>query len=531
MAIYLLRFFAVHRLPISSLHVFPARPRTRYVPLTLAFTLMALASIGARAAAFGFDDVARRAADLASRPFSAPQASTPKVLNDLNYDQYRDIRFRPDKAIWKGSSPFELQFFHPGSYYNHPVRMSEIVAGVAREIRFDPQLFDYGKNAIDPKTFRGLGFTGFRVHFPVNNPKYKDEVLVFQGASYFRALGKDQRYGLSARGLAVDTALASGEEFPRFVEFWIEKPAPNARELTIYGLLDSRRVAGAYAFVLRPGVETVTTVKARLFLRENVTKLGIAPLTSMFLFGENQPANSRDYRPEVHDSDTLLVESGTGEWIARPLVNPKRLLVTSFALTNPAGFGLMQRDRVFDNYQDLEARYELRPSAWIEPQGQWGAGRVELVQIPTPDETNDNIVAYWVPDNPPQPRTPLDFEYRIRWQKDNETRPPLAWIVQTRRGHGYLRLPDASVGFVIDFEGPAFRKLPPGSTIESIVTADTNGEIVENHSYRNDVTGGWRLRLRVKQIDAKKPVELRAFLRISDTTLTPTWSYILPAES
>lgn len=506
------------------------RPRTR-VPWRLAFAVLALASLPVRAAPFGFDDVARRAAELASRPYSAPVSAAPKVLNELTYDQYRDIRFRTDKAIWRGSgSLFELQFFHPGSFYTHPVRISEIVAGVAREIAFDPQLFDYGKNVIDPKAMRGLGFTGFRVHFPVNDPKYRDEVLVFQGASYFRALGKGQRYGLSARGLAVDTALGSGEEFPRFVEFWIEKPAPNAKELTIHGLLDSRRVAGAYSFVLRPGTETVTTVKARLYLRENVTKLGIAPLTSMFLFGENQQ-DGRDYRPEVHDSDTLLIQSGTGEWIARPLVNPKRLLVTSFALTNPAGFGLMQRDRMFENYQDLEARYELRPSAWIEPQGKWGAGRIELVQIPTPNETNDNIVAYWVPDAPPPPRTPIDFEYRVRWQKDNETRPPLAWIAQTRRGHGYSKAPDPSIGFVIDFEGPAFRKLPLGSTIESVVTVDSNGQIIENHPYRNDVTGGWRLRLRVKHVDPRKPVELRAFLRIGDTTLTSTWSYIVPAES
>ena len=494
--------------------------------------MLALASFGAHAAAFGFDDVARRAADLAARPYTAPQASAPKALSDLSYDQYRDIRYRPEKAIWRGTgAPFELQFFHPGFYYSQTVRISEIVGGVAREIRFDPDLFDYGKNVVDPKALRGMGFAGFRVHFPINNPKYKDEVLVFQGASYFRALGRDQRYGLSARGLAVDTGLASGEEFPRFVEFWIEKPAPNARELTIYALLDSRRVAGAYAFVVRPGSETVTTVKARIYLREHVSKLGIAPLTSMFLFGENQQQSARDYRPEVHDSDTLLVQSGTGEWIVRPLVNPRRLLVTSFALSNPAGFGLMQRDRSFDNYQDLEARYDLRPSAWIEPIGQWGAGRIELVQIPTPDETNDNIVAYWVPDAPPAPRAPLDVEYRVRWQKDSETRPPLASVAQTRRGHGYSKTPDASVGFVVDFEGPVFKKLPQGSTIESVVTADGNGEILENHPYRNDVTGGWRLRLRVRHVDPRKPIELRAFLRVGDTTVSSTWSYIVPAES
>jgi glucans biosynthesis protein len=282
--------------------------------------------------------------------------------------------------------------------------------------------------------------------------------------------------------------------------------------------------------VLRPGAETVTAVKARVYLRDNVTKLGLAPLTSMFMFGENQHAPSRDYRPEVHDSDVLLIQAGTGEWITRPLVNPKRLLVTSFAMNNPLGFGLMHRDRAFDNYQDLEARYEMRPSAWVEPRGNWGAGRVELVQIPTPDETNDNIVAYWVPDVVPAPRQPLDFEYRVRWQKDNETRPPLAYIAQTRRGHGYSKTPDPTVGFVIDFEGPRFKKLPADAVLESVVTVDTNGVLVENHPYRNEVTGGWRLRLREKPVDDKKPVELRAFLRSDAGALTATWSYILPPE-
>jgi glucans biosynthesis protein len=495
--------------------------------IAVAAAALALATV---AHAFDFDDVARRASALASQPYKAPHTELPKALKDLSYDEYRDIRFKPARSLWRSANlPFEVQLFHPGSHYDKPLRIFELVGGTAREIRFDPELFDYGKNNLDKAALKGLGFSGFRVHFALNTPKYKDEVLVFQGASYFRALGKDQRYGLSARGIAVDTALASGEEFPRFTDFWIERPDPQAKELTLYALLDSESVAGAYRFVVRPGNETVTLVKARIFLRKNVAKLGLAPLTSMYFFGENQPRpGARDYRPEVHDSDILLVQAGTGEWITRPLVNPKRLLVTSFALTNPLGFGLMQRDRSFDNYQDLEARYELRPSAWIEPRGNWGKGRVELVQIPTPDETNDNIVAFWVPDALPAPRAPLDIEYRIRWQKNADTRPPLAWIAQTRRGHGYMRQADPSIGFVIDFEGPALN-LAPDANVESVVTVDGNGQIIENHAYRNEATGGYRLRLRVKQIDDKKPLEMRAFLRAGET-LTPTWSYIVPAE-
>jgi glucans biosynthesis protein len=515
-----------HGVPLMTTHI---APLARWAQLTALAFMTACWSLPA--SAFEFDDVARRAEQLATRGYKAPETKLPKALQTLSYDQYRDIRFKTANALWRNLNlPFELQFFHPGLFYDHPVKISEVVGNVVREVRFSPDFFDYGKNSVDVKQLRDVGFAGFRVHFPLNTPKYKDETLVFQGASYFRALGRDQRYGISARGLAIDTGLASGEEFPRFVEYWIVRPDANAKELTIYALLDSRNATGAYRMVLRPGVETVTVVKSRLYLRENVAKLGIAPLTTMFLFGENQRSPTGDYRPEVHDSDSLLMQSGTGEWILRPLVNPKRLLVTSFAFTNPQGFGLMQRDRKFESYEDLEARYELRPSAWIEPLNKWGAGRVELVQIPSPDETNDNIVAFWVPDTLPAPLKPLDFEYRIRWQKENEARPPLATVAQSRRGHGYSREKDSSIGFVLDFEGPSLKKLAAEAEVESVVDVDGNGTIVENHVYRNEVTGGWRVRLRVKAIDNKKPVEIRAFLRDSTQTQSATWSYVLPPE-
>lgn len=306
--------------------------------------------------AFDFDDLAGRARELASTPYKRPPA-LPKELQGLDYDRYRDIRYKPERFLWRGTNlPFEVAFFHQGLFFDQPVRIHEITGNGVREIAFDPDAFDYGANKLDPAKLRGqgLGFAGFRLHFPVNTPKYKDEVLVFLGASYFRALGKGQSFGASARGLAVDTALPTGEEFPRFVEFWIERPKASASALVVYALLDSRRLAGAYRFVLRPGVNTVLDVKARLYMRENVGKLGLAPLTSMFFFGENQRPSYEDYRPEVHDSDGLAVHSGTGEWIWRPLVNPRRLLVTSFGMTNPRGFGLMQRDRDYLHYEDTE---------------------------------------------------------------------------------------------------------------------------------------------------------------------------------
>ena len=481
------------------------------------------------ALAFNFEDVAQRARQLAAASFKPQESKLPSEIEKLNYDEFRDIRFKPARSLWRADRlPFEIAFFHEGLFFKQPVRINEVSVEGVHEIKFTPDLFDYGSNKIDPGAMRDLGFAGFRVHYAINSPRYKDEVLVFLGASYFRALGKGQIYGLSTRGVAIDTGLASGEEFPRFVEFWIERPAPSATELTIYALLDSRRVSGAYRFLLKPGTDTVTEVKARLFVRENVTKLGLAPLTTMYFFGENQRSGRDDYRPEVHDSDGLSMQLGTGEWIWRPMVNPKRLLVTSFGMTNPVGFGLMQRDREFPHYEDLEARYDLRPSGWVEPKGSWGPGRIELVQIPSADETNDNVVAYWVPDTPIAPKQAYDFEYRVLWQKEPGTRPPSSWVTQTRRGRGYAREDDGSIAFVIDFDGPALRKLPPDAKVEGIVSADTNGEVRELVVHRNDVTGGWRLAVRFRRQDENKPVELRAYLRGGNNILSETWSYILP---
>lgn len=455
--------------------------------------------------AFDFDDVSRRARQLAAASYQKPDSDLPPALRSLSYDQYRDIRFKPEASLWRRDGlPFEVAFFHRGGYFQEPVKINEIVGNSVRAISFDPGSFSYGANKLDQNALRGLGFAGFRLHYPLNQVGYKDEVVAFLGASYFRALGKGQLYGISARGLAIDTAQGSGEEFPRFTEFWLERPEQAAKRIRFYALLDSPRVTGAYRFVLTPGEDTVMDVKVRLYLRDKVALIGVAPLTSMFLLGEDQHFGGDDYRPEVHDSDGLSIHSGSGEWLWRPLLNPKRLLVTSFAQNDLLGFGLMQRDRNFSHYEDLEAHYQQRPSVWIEPRGKWGSGRVELVQIPVPDETNDNIVAFWVSDAPLQPGEARDFEYRMLWQKNKETLPPTAWVVQTRRGRAYTKNPDNSIGLLVDFDGPALRKLAANAKPKPIVSADANGQIVESEVYRNDVNGGWRLSLRVRRSANKR---------------------------
>lgn len=482
------------------------------------------------ASAFDFQDVAQRARRLADDPYKKPDVVLPPELRNLNYENYHQIRYKPERMPWRNAKlPFELDFFPPGWHFDQPVKINEVTAQGVREVRLDQDAFDYGATKVDPGKLRGLGFAGFRVRYAVNSATHKDEVLTFLGASYFRALGKGQRYGLSARGLAIDTALATGEEFPRFVEFWVLRPQASDKQLVIYGLLDSPRAAGAYRFVLTPGIDTVMDVTARLYLRSTVGKLGLAPLTSMFYFGRGQHPVEDDFRPAVHDSDGLSIHMGNDEWVWRPLSDPKRLLVTSFSTTNPIGFGLMQRQRDFANYEDPVLRYELRPSAWVEPKTQWGAGRVELVQIPSPDETNDNIVAYWVPDRLPAPKAAYDYAYRVWWQKDKDTQPPGLHVAQTLYGRGYTHTPDGSISLAVDFEGPPDMESPELKP-EAQVSVDANAKLLEQKMIHNGATGGWRLSLRLQRLDAGKPVEIRASLRSGNKGISETWSYILPPD-
>jgi len=490
---------------------------------------LVIALYAGTAGAFSFEDVAERAQLQARQPYRDTSRKAPAQLAALSYDQYRDIRFRPDRALWRNDKlPFELMFFHLGKFQKQAVRIDEITPQGTQHVPYRAGDFDFGKNKVSPQTWGDLGFAGFRAHYPLNSPAYKDEVVVFLGASYFRALGAGQRYGLWARGLAIDTVGGQGEEFPAFIRFWAVKPAADGNTLTIYALLDSQRATGAYQFDIRPGGETVMDVRVRLFLRDKVATLGIAPLTSMFFFGENQPHRT-DFRPEVHDSDGLMVATGDGEWIWRPLLNPKQTLTTSYSMQNVRGFGLMQRDREFRNYEDSEARYELRPSAWVEPTGQWAPGRVELMQLNTPDESNDNIVAYWVPQDLPAPGQPLEFTYRLHWQgMQQDQRPPGAWVTQTRAGRGFAELAEDEQQYIVDFTGPSLDALPPDATVKAVVSAPANGQIMESNVYRLEANHAWRMTVRVKQLDRNQPTEMRGFLQSGNDVLSETWSNILP---
>ncbi|HUQ53071.1 MAG TPA: glucan biosynthesis protein G [Gammaproteobacteria bacterium] len=491
----------------------------------LAITLVASAPV---ALAFDFDDVATLARRKAAAPYQAPDRAQPKELELLGYDRYRDIRFRPDRAIWRAEGlPFDLMFFHRAQS-NPRVRMNAVVDDKARHLPYDSDDFDFGKNTLSPEEWGELDYAGLRVHYHLNGPQYKDELIVFLGASYFRALAAGTRYGLSARGLAVDTIGGQGEEFPYFPEFWIVKPEPDARTLRMFALLESERVSGAFQFDVTPGDETVVEVHSRLYLRGSINTLGIAPLTSMYQFGENQP-HRVDFRPEVHDSDGLMVATGDGEWLWRPLINPNSALTTSFSMREVRGFGLMQRDRSFTSYEDPETRYDLRPSAWVEPLGSWGAGRVELVQLHTPNETNDNIVAYWVPERLPAPGEPVDFSYRLHWQGARlAQQPPGGRVIQSRVGRGYRELADDQQQFMVDFMGPTLAALPPDAPVKAVVSAPVNGEILETNAYHVEATGAWRMMVLVKQLDTTQALELRGYLQNGADVLTETWSNVVP---
>ncbi|MDN5864861.1 MAG: glucan biosynthesis protein G, partial [Gammaproteobacteria bacterium] len=346
---------------------------------------------------FNFQDVVKKAKELAAKPYKAPE-STPGFLTSLSYDQFRKIRFDPEASLWRASdSNFQVMLVAPGLFFRHIVAIHVVDAAGVHKVPFRKKTFAWPSEAIKKRVPEDLGYAGFKLTYPLNAPDVQNQFLVFAGVSYFRGVGRDQRFGLSARGIAVDTGLAGGEEFPVFTDFWLVRPRPNAHALRFYALLDGPSLTGAYQFIVHPGESTTLEVQAELFLRQDIALLGFAPLTSMFYYGRNTPRPSNMWRGAIHDSNGLLIHSNTGEWLWHPLINPPSLKTEYFEANSPKGFGLMQRERGFRVYQDAEARYDKRPSAWVEPQNDWGKGHVVLVKIPTDSETNDNIVAFWTP--------------------------------------------------------------------------------------------------------------------------------------
>ncbi len=478
-----------------------------------------------------FDAVTSRAKLLAQDDFKPVTAHIPEALAKMDYDQYRSIRFRSDAALWHNESLFEIQLFHAGFLYKEPIILHMATNGDDSTVQFKQEFFNYDAKAaplagIAPKD---IGFAGFRIHYPLNNNQYKDEFAVFQGSSYFRIVGPGQAYGLSARGLAVDTAEPKGEEFPVFREFWMMKPTPAEKHMVMYALLDSPSVTGAYRFDIYPGSPTEMKIQARLFARKDILKVGIAPLTSMHMFGENSVRHFDDFRPEVHDSDGLLMQSSSGEWIWRPLTNHRGLHVSSLGDINPRGFGVLQRDRDFNNYLDTEAKYERRPSLWIKPENSWGKGRVELVEIPSDSEANDNIVAYWVPDQAMKAGDSREFSYRLRSFDADLPEQTVAKVIRTRTGWGAVAAqgnppPKSKRQFAIDFRGGELDKLLPDA-IPEVELQKNSGNITDLRVSKLPDGKTWRASFKVEP-DGNTVVDMRLFMKLRDKRLTEVWSYV-----
>ena len=458
------------------------------------------------------------ARDIASKPYVPPDTTLPESFRGLDYDRYRTIRFLPERALWREENlPFQVQFFHRGFLYLNKVDIFEIAGNRIARIPYQSDAFSFGK-AVPPPANTDLGFGGFRIHAPINNPNHYDEVCVFLGASYFRAIAKGEIYGLSARGLSINTGKAQGEEFPLFKAFWIEKPAPTANSIVVHALLDSKSAAAAYRFTIRPGDTTVFDVEMAIYPRVDLQFPGLAPMTSMFFFGPNDRNNADDFRPAVHDSDGLAIFNGRDEQLWRPLNNPRDLQISIFSDLNPRGFGLMQREKSFFEYQDLESSFERRPSLWVEPIGDWGEGSVQLVEIPTKEEIHDNIAGFWQPKAPLMANGEHTYTYRLHWGPDYPKPSSLAIFSRTAIG---ARADNARL-FVLDLIGDQLKSIDP-KAIRGVVSAD-KAEIKNVVTQPNPQTGGWRLSFEMLNQD-QAPVELRASLMQDDIPLSEVWIY------
>jgi periplasmic glucans biosynthesis protein len=488
------------------------------MPLLAAAGYVHAAEPRPQAARFSGATVRELARQLALQPYKAPADTLPSEFKTLNVDAYQNIQFDPSKALWRGQGrKFTAQFFHRGYIFQDRVDIFEVAGGRAAPLAYSPDLFNFGKVT---RSQGDLGFAGFRIQYPLNRPGAPDEICAFLGASYFRAIAKGQGYGLSARGLAIKTADSGGEEFPVFRSFWLERPAPGSDVLVIHALLDSPSATAAYRFVIRPGETTIFDTETATYPRTDITQAGLAPLTSMFLFDVNGHTRFDDWREAVHDSNGLQLRTGHGETIWRPLTNPRDLQISTFTDTNPRGFGLMQRKRAFADYQDLDSRYEKRPTLWIEPIGDWGKGVVELVEIPSDQEVNDNMVAFWRPQEPLRAKGEYVLNYRLHWCWTPPGQPVMAQAMETRCG---LSVDQSYRQFVIDFVGNSLKGLKPDSPPALDIGCD-RGRIMAAVAQPNPETGGWRIRIDL-DTQGNKLVELHARLMKGDQPLSETWIY------
>ena len=506
----------------SSIARFSALPAIASIVFASAVAAQDFSPALGPAKPFSFDVLADQAKALSEKSFEPYPIEKPELFDKIDYDAHWKIVFRKNHTVDVGDAP--VQFFHQGRYFKEPVTINLVEDGQSREVIYNADYFDMPEDSPARAVEDVAGFAGFRVM----RPDLKTDWISFLGASYFRTDGPDKQYGLSARALAVNTGLSEPEEFPRFTSFYLEQDDASPESIVIYALLDSPSVTGAYRIEAenQDGKGQVLHIKSRLFFRGAVERLGIAPLTSMYWYSETHRNMAFDWRPEVHDSDGLEILTGSGEQIWRPLNNPDRVVTSSFYDENPQGFGLIQRDRNFDHYQDDGVFYNKRASAWVEPEGDWGKGMVQLVELPSDDEIYDNIVAYWLPEDLPEAGDERDFDYSLTWAK---TAPPNAKLAETeasRIGRGGVPgqpRPDDQVKVVVDFAGPAVNGLTVDDGVEPEITVGSGAELIDAYAMPIVGTDDWRMTYDLKFDDTADTIDVRAYLARDGEPLTETW--------
>ena len=483
---------------------------------------------------FGPDALIARAQALAEQPHQGAADALPPPFDSLDYDMYRAIRPRAGHAAGLDiGAQFQADLLPPGWLFNTPVQIS--LPGRRARVDFEPESFDfdprYFPDGAPQGPFPGLGHSGLRIRYPLNSPDRLDDLIVLQGASYFRALARDVAYGLSARGLALGTGGTGPEEFPVTRE--IDVFDTSGGQLHFGCLIDSRRTAAALIVSLRPGnaenPETVMQCDLHLFVREVVADIGIAPLTSMFQHNALGPARVDDFRPAVHDSDVLVVDNGAGERLWRPLANPAQVEMSGFLDDGPRAFGLLQMPDNFAAFRDAEGAYHRRPSAFVEPVGAWGKGAVWLLEIPTANEYADNIVTFWRPLDPLQPGRAHRFRYDLRWTQPGLAALPEAAgleLLPVNSASGVNPEDIASRLFVIDYAVAGDTPLPAPDDLE-LVIAQPEGAVISGQAlYRIE---GERQKLRASFVltpsEASVRCELRMQLRKAGRDIAPVWLY------
>ncbi len=466
-----------------------------------------------------FDLLKEKAKKLLETPFVEIKSHTSKELASLPYDRYKNIRFLTERSLWRSEgNEFQIQFMPPGHLYNYSVNLNELIGSYYSRIPFLEEYFDWsevGNIKLSPE----IGHTGFKIHYPINTNEHTDEFAVFQGATYFRVVSKGQFYGLSARGISINTGMPNvQEEFPVFKEFWIQKPSGFDSKIRVFALMDGKSITGAYLFEITPGETSKSVVTAEIYLRRPVEKLGIAPLTSMFWYGENSQIPQGQAYPEVHDSDGLQFQTENGEVYWRPIDNPKKPNIHAIDLENPKGFGLVQRDRDFASYEDTNMKYQLRPSAWVEPESSLGKGQLHLFRFPTKQDSDDNVTLFWVPTNVPEVGESYHINYTISWNVS----PPrkLGYVVATRTNYGK----DGERQFLIDFKGDKLQSYTEENLPTPVVESWNEPTEVSNVSIiKIPETEKFRLSFQIPPKVGSKPTELKAYLKDKEDVISEIW--------